>query len=371
MSKRINRWIPTLLLLLVALSVLTTAEQSIVVEDVLGRRIELPGVPRRVVSMAPSITEILAELDLLDRVVGVDSFSMSDWYLNTSGRLRERSVVDVGGYWWSAIRVEEILRLNPDVVLADSGAHKPLLETLESYNATVVYIHGGSARSLNEVLSDIYTIGLVFNETNKALELISRITSGLNEGFKILRPYSGRRILVVLDFWQGIWVAGRATFIDDVLSRLGLVNAATTYGWSAVSVETVSKWSPDIIIVACSYATNETIREAGLYDLGKPIVLLNSTEVDIISRPGPLIQLVPQVLYVALERGLGKPVETPTVTTPQATTVTIRETETITITTQGGMAGAMEVNQVVAVTIIVAIVVFFTGLYIGSRRRGS
>ncbi len=100
-------------MLLVALSVLTTAEQSIVVEDVLGRRVELPGVPRRVVSLAPSITEVLAELGLLDRVVGVDSFSVSDWYLNTSGRLRKRSVVDIGGYWWSAIKVEEILRLNP------------------------------------------------------------------------------------------------------------------------------------------------------------------------------------------------------------------------------------------------------------------
>jgi iron complex transport system substrate-binding protein len=133
----------------------------------------------------------------------------------------------------------------------------------------------------------------------------------------------------------------------------------------------VSKWSPDLIIVACSYATNETIREAGLYDLGKPIVLLNSTEVDIISRPGPLIQLVPQVLYAALERGLGKPVETPTFTTPLATTVTVKETETTTITTQGGIAGAMEMNQAVAITIVVAIVVFFTGLYIGSRRRGS
>jgi len=158
MSKRIYRWIPTLLLLLVALSVLTTTEQSIVVEDVLGRHIELPGVPQRVVSMAPSITEVLAELGLLDRVVGVDSFSMSDWYLNTSGRLRERSVVDVGGYWWSAIKVEEILRLNPDVVLADSGAHKPLQETLESYNVTlVVYLTvvqlGASTRS-----SAIYTL---------------------------------------------------------------------------------------------------------------------------------------------------------------------------------------------------------------------
>jgi len=371
MSKLVQSVALALLVLLVVFSVLVSAKQPIVVVDALGRSVELPSIPKRVVSIAPSITQILANLGLLDVVVGVDSFSIGDWYLNISSRLRERGVVDVGGYWWSVIKVEEILKLNPDIVLADSGAHRPLLETFESYNVTVVYLHGGSAKSVNDVLSDIYTIGLVFNETSRAESLVNEITSALDEGLKLLKPFSGRRILVVIDFWQGIWVVGKATFIDDVLSRLGLINAATTYGWSAVSIETISKWNPDIIIVACSYATNETIREAGLYDLGKPIVLLNNTEIDIISRPGPLITLVPQVLYTALERGLGKPVETVTPTTPLTTTITVTETKTTTITTPIVQVVGLEAGQVVVITVIVAILAFIIGLTIGLKRRRS
>jgi len=370
MSKLVQSVALALLVTLV-FSVLVSAKQPIVVVDALGRSVELPSIPKRVVSIAPSITQILANLGLLDVVVGVDSFSIGDWYLNISSRLRERGVVDVGGYWWSVIKVEEILKLNPDIVLADSGAHRPLLETFESYNVTVVYLHGGSAKSVNDVLSDIYTIGLVFNETSRAESLVNEITSALDEGLKLLKPFSGRRILVVIDFWQGIWVVGKATFIDDVFSRLGLINAATTYGWSAVSIETISKWNPDIIIVACSYATNETIREAGLYDLGKPIVLLNNTEIDIISRPGPLITLVPQVLYTALERGLGKPVETVTPTTPLTTTITVTETKTTTITTPIVQVVGLEAGQVVVITVIVAILAFIIGLTIGLKRRRS
>jgi iron complex transport system substrate-binding protein len=371
MSKLVRSVALALLVLLVVFSVLVSAKQPIVVVDALGRSVELPSIPKRVVSIAPSITQILANLGLLDVVVGVDSFSIGDWYLNISSRLRERGVVDVGGYWWSVIKVEEILKLNPDIVLADSGAHRPLLETFESYNVTVVYLHGGSAKSVNDVLSDIYTIGLVFNETSRAESLVNEITSALDEGLKLLKPFSGRRILVVIDFWQGIWVVGKATFIDDVFSRLGLINAATTYGWSAVSIETISKWNPDIIIVACSYATNETIREAGLYDLGKPIVLLNNTEIDIISRPGPLITLIPQVLYTALERGLGKPVETVTPTTPLTTTITVTETKTTTITTPIVQVVGLEAGQVVVITVIVAILAFIIGLTIGLKRRRS
>jgi iron complex transport system substrate-binding protein len=367
MSKLVYSSILVILLIVLLTSSIPVAETSIVIIDALGRRVELSETPKRVVSLAPAITQILGELELLGVIVGADSFSLEDWYLDISSRLRERGVVDVGGYWWSVINVEEILKLNPDVVLADSGAHRPLLETFESYNVQVIYLKAGSASGVNDVLSDIYTIGLVFNETSRAESLINKITSALDEGLKLLRPFSGRRVLIVIDFWQGIWVAGKATFIDDVLSRLGLVNAATTYGWSAVSVETVSKWSPDIIIVACSYATNETIREAGLYDLGKPVVVLNSTEIDIISRPGPLLALMPQVLYTALERGLGKPVETPAPTTLLTTTVTITETETITTTTVKGL----ETSQAVIITVIVALLAFLVGLVLGSKRRRS
>lgn len=315
LSKPMKMAVAFVLVVMAIAPVVVLGEERVVVVDALQRSVELASTPSRVVVLAPSITELLATLGLEGAIVGADSFSLGDWYMEVGSKLKERGVIDVGGYWWSVVSVERILELGPDLVLADRGAHRPLLETLEAYNLTVVYLNGGSARSVNDIYSDAYTLGLLFNK----LEDVERFVNGLEEslatGRRLLKDYEGKKLLIVIDFWQGIWVVGKATFIDDVLTRLGLVNAATIVGWSPVSIEVVAKWNPDIVLVACPYATQELIEQSGLLGLNRPVMLLNGTDVDVVSRPGPLLKYAPEVLYRALSRGLAatKPtsVETP------------------------------------------------------------
>lgn len=294
------------------------AEQQIV--DALGRSVTLITHPRRVVSLAPSITEILTSLGVEDSIVGADSFSLSSWYMGIGEKLKSRGVIEVGGYWWSTISIEKILDLNPDLILADKGAHRQLLEAFDAYNLTVVYL--GSAKSINDVYSDIYTIGLIFNKTSEAEALIRSIESALQTGKELLRDYEGVKALVVIDFWQGIWVVGKTTFIDDLLTRLGIINAATTIGWSVVGIETIAEWNPDVVIIACPYASQETIEQSGLPQLGKPLVLLNTTEVDVLMRPGPLLVYAPQVIHGALARGLANRTMTISKTSQQVPSTT-------------------------------------------------
>lgn len=292
------------LMVIAVAPVVALGEGRVAVVDALQRNVELASTPSRVVVLAPSITELLATLGLEGAIVGADSFSLGDWYMDVGNRLKERGVVDVGGYWWSVVSVERILELRPDLVLADRGAHRPLLETLEAYNLTVVYLNGGSAKSVNDIYSDAYTLGLLFNKPEEVERLVNNLEESLAMGRRLLKDYEGKRVLIVIDFWQGIWVVGKATFIDDVLTRLGLVNAATVVGWNPVSIEVIARWNPDIVLVACPYATQELIEQSGLTGLNKPVVLLNETEVDIVSRPGPLLKYAPEVLYRALTRGL-------------------------------------------------------------------
>lgn len=277
---------------------------QVVVEDAMGRKITIENPPMRVVSLAPSITEVLATIGVDDVIIGADTISLMDSYMELGAKLKSRGVEDVGGYWWSSISIEKILDLRPDMVLADLGAHRPIGEALESYNITVVFLHGGSAKSINDVYCDIYNIALIFNKVDEAENLIKTIDNALNNGKELLRNYIGLRVLVVIDIWQGIWIAGRATYVDDLLTRLGLVNVATTVGWSSVSVEKIASWDPDLLIVASQYITDEVIAQTGLNNLGKPIVLLNETEVNIVSRPGPLLQHAPQVIHEAIKKGL-------------------------------------------------------------------
>ena len=300
MSKHLNIFICILLITTLLLRLSVVQAESTIITDALGRSVEIPHTPRRVVSLSPSITEILVVLGVDNSIVGADTISLSDWYMNTSSRLAERGVVNVGGYWWSVVDKEKMLELQPDLVLADKGAHRPLLEWFESYNITVIYLNGGSSRSINDIYSDIYTLGLIFNKTSKAQEVINRIDNAYRDTVSMFRDYWGTRILVVIGFWQGIWVVGKGTFIDDALNRLGLLNSAQVFGWAPVSMETLSQWDPDVIIVSDPTITNDTLKDAGLLDINKPIIVLNSTEIDIVSRPGPLIEYLPNVMYRAL-----------------------------------------------------------------------
>ncbi|WP_448579115.1 helical backbone metal receptor [Thermosphaera sp.] len=303
----------TVFTLLISLAFISAESTPLVINDALGRNVELTRHPTRIVSLAPSITETLFELNAQQYIIGADDFSLEDWYLNIGKVLKEQNTTSVGGYWWSMVSVEKILSLNPDIVLADKGAHKPLLDVFQSYNVTVVYLNGGSARSVNDVLSDIYLLGELFNSTVEAQALVDRLIKSLEEGRILLEKYHGLRVLVVVDFWQGIWVAGRATYVDDILARLGLSNAASTFGWSAVSIEKIHEWKPDIIIIAAPYASQDTIEEAGLLDLGVPVIVLDREKVDILSRPGPMMVKIPEILDEALAEAFdsSKPVTTP------------------------------------------------------------
>lgn len=314
------------------------------ITDALGREVEISGSVNNVVALSPSITEILASLELLDKVKGCDSQSLNNvWYMNASNLLREMNVRDLGGYWWSTLKTQDILEINSDLVLADKGAHRPLLQFFEEYNVRVVYLNGGSATSINEVYHDIYLVGSIFNKTDKALEVINEIERSFSHYYNLIEKYRGIRVLIIIGIWQGIWVTGKGTFIDDALTRLGLENIAKVFGWAAVNVESITSWNPDLIIVSGMGITERDLEEQGITALNKPIVFLNTTETDIFSRPGPLLKYLPEIMYNIItvkssprnETSQMPPVITTTVTSEKYTvttvfTETVREFLTIT-----------------------------------------
>lgn len=356
MSKLINIVFSALISMMLLYSlnnvVVVMSNQQAVVTDALQRSVNITVPPGKIVSLAPFITETLAYLGVDDHIVAADSLSFDSWYMNIGVKLKERGVKSVGGYWWSTVNIDEILALQPDLVLADAGAHKPLLSTLESYNLTMLFLYGGSAKSLNEAYSDIYTLGLLFNKTNIAVNLINEIESSFTETRRSIQAsgLSDLKVLIVIDFWQGIWVVGKATFLDDVLSKLGLVNAASIYGWGVVNIEQIASWSPDLILVAnMTNVSNETIKASGLYDLGKPVIVLNYTETDMLMRPGPLLIYAPKVINETLMRAF-------------------KTSNTAQSTTQIEHVSEKDLATLVIMVAFTALAFGLTGYYIGYRK---
>lgn len=266
--------------------------------DVLGREIAISSPINKIVVLSPSITEILFSLNLQDKIVGVDSYSYNDTFLDINEYFQSKGVAIVGGYWWSTISMEKILSLQPDLVLADAGAHRPLLNSFTEYNVTVVYLNGGSASSIQDIFEDIEIISKIFGVNEDIVgNIVKDIEEKMYRARQILEPMEGKRVLTIVGFYNGIWVAGKSTFVDDLLSRLGLVNVANVIGWKPVNIETIISWKPEIILITSGMGISEDIiRETGLLEINASIILLNKTITDLIVRPGPLIGLAAEEL---------------------------------------------------------------------------
>lgn len=331
MSKllKFNAMVLYLVLFLNLLNLLGLAEASqsneIVVIDALSRIVVLDKTPNRIVSLAPSITETIFILNNQHRLVGVDSISYNTKHLGIADYVHKNNISDVGGYWWSLIKVEAILALNPDLVLADKGAHTPLLNVFEEHGLKVIYLNGGSAETLEDVFNDIKLVGKILGVSNFAEQVVSSIEEKIVEYRGVIADkYRSVNYMFIVYLNGGIWVAGRSTFINDILGKLGLTNTIDKEGWVVLSVEDIAKLKPDLTLVATMgdvESTKKLVETYGLDKFTKFLYVLNPDETDYFVRPGPLVNNTPLIVNKVLEiAGFWKP---PVVSQPTYTWVII------------------------------------------------
>ena len=276
-----------------------TAKAPITVVDALGREVRFEEVPKRVVSLAPSITEILWALDLGGHVVGVDKYS--NYPPEVAVLVKEGKIAVVGGFWNPDL--EKIVTLKPDLVLADAGA-RPQLRLLSKFKEAglkVLYLKGDSSRDTYDIYSDIRLVARTFGVEMKADGLIKEIDEKLSYVKSELTKHNATRVKVLQlsgpPSW-GLWTTGGGTFIDYVLTAAGGVNVAHKYhGWVQVSYEDVVSWNPAVIIITVMGVDPEKI----LNEI--PSTPLNQTKAsktgniyvftaeagNMLSRPGPRI----------------------------------------------------------------------------------
>jgi ABC-type Fe3+-hydroxamate transport system substrate-binding protein len=182
--------------------------------DQLGRWVApLQSPPRRVVSLVPSQTELLAYLGLDHEVVGITRFCIHppEW---------RHAKTRVGGT--KDFRVEQILSLRPDLVLANMEENdRERIERL----AGQVPVWVSDVRCIDSACNMMEAVGMATGRDGRAQELTNQIQTG----FQALgQPLAGRRVLYAI--WRKPWMfAGADTFIDAVLRRLGAVNAAACW----------------------------------------------------------------------------------------------------------------------------------------------
>ncbi len=201
--------------------------------------------PKRIVSLAPSMTEILYALGLGDDIVGVTTFC--DYPEEAKKKPK------IGGM--SNPSLEAVLTLKPDiVVLTTDGNPKEFEERLVSLKIkTFVF----QARRLSELPQGIRELGRALGIKERADKLAQEIEDGIEKIKKsslASRSSSVKRKILFIVWPEPLIVAGPGTVIDDAVALLGHENiaATATTNYPKYSLEEVIRQAPEVLFIGKS-----------------------------------------------------------------------------------------------------------------------
>ena len=202
--------------------------------EVLGRPVEVPERPERIVSLSPALTETLFLLGLKDRIAGVSHFC------NKPPEAREKP--RLGSYY--KVNYKKLDEIRPDLILVTTGAQRRLALELAEKGYTVYPVP--LPTSLYGILDNIVTVGYVTGEHSKARELSRAVAEHLD----MLRGQLRGR--AYYEIWLGGPVsAGRYSYISDALNHIGLENCMDSHHEPWVinpDPQEVEACDPDIFI---------------------------------------------------------------------------------------------------------------------------
>ena len=251
--------------------------------DSLGREITLKANPQRIISLAPSNTEILFAVGAGDQVVGRDEFS--DYPPESA------SVETIGGSF-GEYNVEAIVALEPDLILAAEINPPELVQQLEDLGLTVYYL--GNPTTLEGMYTNLETVGSLTG--HDVTELVDSLKARVTAVDEKIMPLSSRiPVFYEIDATDPTkpWTYGPGTFGDLLIARAGGYNVGgiATDPYPQLSLEQVVAANPSVIILGDSMwgVTAEAVKARPGWET-IPAVQSDSIfpfDDNLVSRPGP------------------------------------------------------------------------------------
>jgi iron complex transport system substrate-binding protein len=261
--------------------------KPMVITDQLGRTVTLKTTtPQRIVSLAPSHTETIYALGLSDRLVAVTD------YCNYPPEAREKP--SIGGY--STPNIEEVVAMDPDLVLATDIHQTEVIPQLEARGLTVVAVN---PTTIDGVIESITLIGKVTGAEKESANLVAdmekRVEAVTDKTGKLTGAEKPRVLYIV---WHDpLMASGSGTLHDELMRLAGGTNVAGDLeDYATISLEAVISANPQVFIAGVGMGTGEDL----------PLQFINTEErlvstdarinnriygidTDIVGRPGPRI----------------------------------------------------------------------------------
>lgn len=202
--------------------------------DQMGRRVEVPDFPQRIISLVPSQTELLFDLGLGDRVVGITKFCVhpATW---------QKQKTIVGGT--KQYRFDAIAALTPDLIIGNKEENeKDGIDRL----ASEFPVWMSDIANLTDALSMIKSIGQLVGKGLEATGMVKEI----REGFARLSiPPSAKKCLYLI--WKRPYmVAGSDTFIHEMMHAAGFENTLTEGRYPELNIDQIRALNPEVVLLS-------------------------------------------------------------------------------------------------------------------------
>lgn len=227
-----------------------SANFPITVKDGLGNEIKIEKPVEKIIVFVPSALEIINALDSMDKVIGVDNWSID------SGEPLAKGFEGFGDF--QGLNMEKTTKANPDIIIGLTGWAEADIQKLEELGIKLYIVQ---AQNVQDVYREILNMGKILNKEEQAQKLSDSVKSAFDEvSKKVSNLKQEEKPKVFYEVWNDpLMSAGKNTFINDLIVYSGGINIVAEdglEGWPEYSVENLIKNNPDVIIAPMSLAPN-------------------------------------------------------------------------------------------------------------------
>ncbi len=254
--------------------------------------------PKRIVSLVPSMTEILFALGLGDQVVGDTTYCDYPEAAKTKEKVGEFANIDL----------EKVVGLSPDLVFATSLHYQSVAPALRERGIAVAVLEAGDVES---VLAQILTIGRLTGRNAEAEARVKELRGRLDAVAAKVAQAPRPRVFWELDAM--LYSAGKGSIISDMINRAGGDNIGDRMAgeWPQLNMEALVAADPEVIFLA-DHDFGETADKAktragwGGIAAVKQGRIVEVDDINLVSRPGPRIAEAVEHIAQALHPELFK-----------------------------------------------------------------
>jgi iron complex transport system substrate-binding protein len=205
----------------------------------------LTAYPNKIVSLAPSCTEILFALNLGDKVVAVTDYD--NYPYNFTAWVKAGNMTSVGAF--DKPNIEVIASLAPDLILATAGVQGESIDTLRNLGYKVLVL---DPANIGSVFQDIELVGKAAGKNAEASSLVNNLNSRINA--VVSKVANASKPKVYYEVWYdptSLWSAGAKAWQNELIEKAGGVNifADQQLDYFQSSSEAVIERNPDVIVL--------------------------------------------------------------------------------------------------------------------------